>query len=113
MFFIVAVIALFCAPGHALMCYCIELQVNFDEMMGLLMDYFEEEHKLDPEDPWLYDPLVPQSAEPAPTIIAASGGPKPQSPEQALVALIDFAKPKPTAATPKRVRVIYPSQHLV
>jgi hypothetical protein len=87
--------------------------VNFDDLMGLLMDYFEEEHKLDPEDPFLYEPLVPPPAEPAPTVLAA-GANRPKSPEEwkSLLALADFSKPK-AASTPKRVRMIHPSQHLV
>jgi hypothetical protein len=89
--------------------------VNFDDLMGLLMDYFDDEHKYDPEDAFLYEPLIPPPPE-APAIITASPGTaKPQSPEQlqALVTLTDFTKPKVSLATPKRIRVVHPSQHLV
>lgn len=98
------------------MCFVTQIQVNFDDMMSLLMDYFEDEHKLDPEDPFLYEPLVPPPVEAPPSIIAACAGVKPQSPEQlqALVTLTDFARPKKVSVTtPKRVRLVHPSQSLV
>jgi hypothetical protein len=84
------------------------LQVNFDDLMGLLMDYFEDEHRYDETDAFLDEPLIPVPVEAPVTVV------KPQSPEQlkALATLTDFAKPKPTAQTPKR-RVIHPSQALV
>jgi hypothetical protein len=82
--------------------------VNFDDLMGLLMDYFEDEHRYDETDAFLDEPLIPVPVEVAVTVV------KPQSPEQlkALATLTDFAKPKPAAQTPKR-RVIHSSQALV
>lgn len=84
-------------------------QVNFDDVMALIMDYFDEEHKLNPEDDFLHVPIAPPALE----VVKIA---KPSSPEQmkALVALTDFVKAAPVggAPTPKKVRVI-PTQMLV
>lgn len=83
--------------------------MNFDDLMTLIMDYFEHEHKLDLDDNFLYEPLVEPVMEEVKVV-------KPQSPEQlkALSALTNFSKKYQTvtAQTPKRVRVM-PTQDLV
>ena len=88
------------------------MQVNFDDLMGLIMEYFPDERKLDENETFLDQPLIPVSLEP-PEIIAGTSA-KPQSPEQlrALVTLTDFSKPKPLTNAPKR-RVVHPTQQLV
>jgi len=76
--------------------------------MALIMDYFDEEHCLNPEDDFLQMPIAPPPLEVVKIV-------KPSSPEQmkALSALTDFVKPAPVGApTPKKVRVI-PTQMLV
>lgn len=84
------------------------VQVNFDDVMALIMDYYEEEHKLDTTNSFLYDPIAPPAVE----VVKIA---KPSSPDQmkALVALTNFVKPSNVSApTPKKVRVI-PTQDLV
>lgn len=82
--------------------------MNFDDVMALIMDYFEEECKLDATHSFLYEPIAPPAVE----VVKIA---KPSSPDQmkALVALTNFVKPGQAAApTPKKVRVI-PTQDLV
>lgn len=76
------------------------------------MEYFPEERKLDVNESFLHEPLIPVS--PGPPEVIAGTSEKPQSPEQlrALVTLTDFAKAKPVSHTPKR-RVVHPTQQLV
>ncbi len=81
--------------------------------MGLLMDSFEEEHRLDPEDSFLHQPLVP----PLPDVPATPVRPQSQGESlKALSIMTDFARPKAVgavASTPKKIRIIPPSQTLV
>lgn len=82
--------------------------MNFDDLMVLIMDYYEEhERKLDVEESFLDIPLV------EPVVQEVSVVVRPQSPAeqlQALSALTNFSKKLNTnsaiAQTPKRVRVM-------
>ena len=81
--------------------------------MGLLMDYFEEEHRLDPEDSFLYRPLV----EPLPDAPTSPVRPQSQGESfKALSIMTDFARPKAggvVTSTPKKIRTFQPTQTLV
>lgn len=74
--------------------------------MSLIMDYFEDEHRLNEADDFLQVPIAPPPVE----VVKIA---KPSSPQlKALAALTDFVKPNAVPPTPKKVRVI-PTQVLV
>ena len=91
-------------------------QINIDDLLAMAMDYFETEHRLDPEDAFLYLPLlVPSSSS---SQEGEDGGEaqsttlRPRSPEQlqALSALSSSLKSahslSPSVSSMRKVRIV-------
>lgn len=112
-----------CLPLTLILSVSLYLQVNIDDLLALLMDYFAEECKYDPENQFLESPIVSKvksNGNGTESTNRSRSNSRPATrdqPFQALAALNESMKAKPTQesilAGERKVRIVPRNQALI